>query len=88
MPPMMPAPASSGDPAGSEAYPARTGGPAAVAHAVRAAPAALAARGPEDCVDPSRPVPPALPSDAWALIVGREAPSFRCATGPAGMGHR
>ena len=50
--------------------------------------AALAFRGIEDGDDPSRPVPPALPSDAWALIVGREAPSFRCATGPAGMGHR
>ena len=80
VPPMMPAPASSGDPAGSEAAWSHT-----VPHAVRAAPAALAARGREDGVDPSRPVPPAPPSDAWALIAGRSAPS-RCVTGPAGMG--
>ena len=31
--------------------------------------AALAARGPEDGVETSRPVPPALPTDAWAVIM-------------------
>ena len=39
---------------------------------------ALAATGPEDGVDPSRPVPPELPTDAWALIMDRVA-SCRCA---------
>ena len=40
----------------------------ATARAERAS-ASLAARVPEDGVDPSRPVPPALPSDVWALIM-------------------
>ena len=40
--------------------------------------AALTARGPEGGVDPSRPVSPALPTDAWAVIMDRAA-SCRCA---------
>ena len=44
---------------------------------VAAALAALIARGPVDETDPSRPFPPALPTDAWALIMDRLA-SCRC----------
>ena len=40
--------------------------------------AALAARCPEDGVDPSRPVPPELTTDVWTLIMDRAA-SCRCA---------
>ena len=43
--------------------------------------AALAARGPEEGVDPARPVPPALPTDVWALVLDRAA-SCRCASVP------
>ena len=39
--------------------------------------AALSAEGPGDETDPSRPAAPALPTDAWALIMDR-APSCRC----------
>ena len=31
--------------------------------------AALAARGPEDGIDTSRPTPPELPTDAWSVIM-------------------
>ena len=38
--------------------------------------AALAFRGIEDGDDPSRPVPPALPTEVWALIMDN-AESYR-----------
>ena len=73
--------AAGGGVAGPEASPADrwdalqvTGAAARAARASKA----LAARGPEDGVDPSRPVPPALPRDAWALIMDCTA-SCRCA---------
>ena len=50
------------------------------ARAARAS-AALAARGPEDGVDASRPISPELPPDAWALIMDCAA-SCRCAGVP------
>ena len=40
--------------------------------------AALTVRGSDHGVDPSRPVPPALPTEVWALIMDR-AETCRCA---------
>ena len=55
---------------------------ASAALAVRAF-ASLAARGPQDEIDPSRPSALALPTDVWTLVMDR-APSFRCARAGAG----
>ena len=72
--------ASGADPGGNTSLEGQWSELQAAEDAARAARTAafLTARGPEGGVDPSRPVPPDLPSDAWAVIMDRAA-SCRCA---------